>query len=206
MAEETGMQPAAPEAAEAAGALQFISRVMARTREQMGEYAAIGIWWGTLTVLAILASLLLGFSGYSTGGRLTALWVAHNVIGWSATLVILGRAGGVSPTVRQVCWVWAGTTLALWVVIWAALWTEAIAPWALWTMIQLLIGLALVSTGTIETEKLVVGAGLLFVASVPVILAFPGSAAFASAILMGSIYALFGLVSWAQRRKGRHVS
>jgi len=68
MAEETGMQPAAPEAAEAAGALQFISRVMARTREQMGEYAAIGIWWGTLTVLAILASLLLGFSGSSFSG------------------------------------------------------------------------------------------------------------------------------------------
>lgn len=206
MSQQNSTQETAQEAAEAAGALQFISRVMARTQERLGDFAAIGIWWGTLTVLAILASLLLGFSGHSTTGRLTALWVAHNVIGWSATLIIVGRAGGMSPTVHQVCWVWAATNAALWVVIWAALWTEALAPWALWTMIQLLIGLALLSTGLIERERLVIGAGLLFVGSVPVILAFPRSAALASAILMGSVYALFGLVSWAQRRKTRDAS
>lgn len=101
---------------------------------------------------------------------------------------------------------WAATNAALWVVIWAALWTEAITPWALWTMIQLMAGLALVSTGLIESERLVIGAGLLFVGSVPVIVAFPRSAAFASAILMGSVYALFGLVSWVQRRKARDAS
>lgn len=206
MSQENSTQATSQQAAEAAGALQFISRVMARTQQRLGEFAAIGICWGGLAVLAIAVNVLLSWSGHATTGRLTALWVAHNVIGWSATLVIVGRSRATSSTVRQFLAVWAVATLALWVVVAATIWYEAIAGWAFWTMIQLVVGLALVSTGLIESERLVIGAGLLFVGSVPVILAFPRSAAFASAILMGSVYALFGLVSWVQQRKARDAS
>jgi hypothetical protein len=131
--------------------------------------------------------------------------VAHNVIGWSATLVIVGRAGGVTRTAYKTCWVWAATTLAIWVVVWTAAWAEAVADWAFWTLIQLVVGLALVSTGLIEGGKLPVGAGLLFVGLVPVILAFPTSATVASGILMGTVYGAFGILGWLGWRRERRA-
>jgi len=39
------------ELAEAAGALQHISRVMGRVQERLGNFAAVGIWWGALTAM-----------------------------------------------------------------------------------------------------------------------------------------------------------
>ena len=131
--------------------------------------------------------------------------MAHNVIGWSATLVIVGRAGGVTRTAYKTCWVWAATTLAIWVVVWTAAWAEAVADWACWTLIQLVVGLALVATGLIEGGKLSIGAGLLFVGLVPVILAFPTSAPVASGILMGTVYGAFGILGWLGWRRERRA-
>lgn len=192
------------EAAEAAGALQFISGVMARTQERLGHFAAIGVWWGTVSFLALAAHLLLCFLGYATTARLTALWTAHNVIGWSATLVILGRTGAVRPAVRQQCAVWAATNLVLWVLVYATVWAEAVPGRAFWTMLQLFIGFALVCANIIGREKLAIAGGLLLVGLVPLALAFPRWSTLISVLLIGAVYALltlFSSIGWRRERR-----
>ena len=206
MSQKNSMQSTSQDAAEAAGALHFIRRVMTHTQERLGGYAAIGVWWGTGSCLALAAHFLLCYFGYATTARLTALWVAHNVIGWSATLVILGRAGVVGPTVRQECGMWAAANLVLWVLVYATVWAEAVSGWVFWTMLQLFIGFALACAGIIGREKLTIGAGLLLVGLVPLVLAFPRSAMVTSALLMGTLYAVLGVLGWIGWRRERRAS
>ena len=206
MSQEKSTQATSQEAAEAAGALQFIRRVMARTRERLGDLPAIGMWWCTGSCLALVAHFLLCYFGYATTARLTALWVAHNAIGWSATLVILGRAGVVRPTVRQECAMWAAANLVLWVLVYATVWAEAVSGWVFWAMLQLFIGFALVCAGIIGREKFPIGAGLLLVGLVPLVLAFPRWAVLTSVLLMGTVYAVLGLLAWVGWRRERRAS
>jgi len=81
MVEEKGPQSTPQEAAEAADTFRFIRRVMTRTRERVGDYAAIRIWWGVLILLAILAIWLFGRIGLATVGLIAALWAARRLIG-----------------------------------------------------------------------------------------------------------------------------
>jgi len=206
MSQEESTQATSQEAAEAASALHFISRVMARTHERLGDLPAIGIWWVAASCLALAAHLLLCYFGYATTARLTALWVTHNVIGWSAALVILGRAGVVAPTVRQECGMWAAANLVLWVLVYATVWAEAVSGWVFWTMLQLFIGFALACAGIIGREKFPIGAGLLLVGLVPLVLAFPRWAALTSVLLMGTVYAVLGVLAWVGWRRERRAS
>ena len=194
------------EAAEAAGALRFISAVMARTQERLGDFAAIGVWWGTVSFLVLATHLLICYFGYATTARLTALWIAHNVIGWSATFVIVGRARGMSPTVRQECGVWAATNLVLWILVYATVWAEAVPGRVFWTMLQLSIGFALVCANIIAKEKLAIAGGLLLVGLVPLALAFPRWSTLISVLLIGAVYAFLTLFAWMGWRRERRAA
>jgi hypothetical protein len=188
--------------------LSFVQRVMDRTRRQVDEGGWWLIWWGGLTGVAILATLALTYvadlSGPATGWATMAIWIAHNLIGWTGTLLAVRASGVVSVVDRQTLACWAAITLAIWGLLILGPWVGAVAPWATILVVQTLLGLGLVFTGILMQRWWPAGLGLAAIATVPVLMLLPGASMLASAAILTGLMLGGGIVAeivW--RRKTR---
>ena len=149
--------------------LRFIDRVMSHTRKLTHSNGLVPLTWGILTAVAIVVTWLLSVSGKGSFLSINAVWVVHNIIGWTVTITHIQRSGTVSKFDRQLCAVWAVMTLAIWILIASAILTGIPAGWAILTMVQFVAGIGLAMTGIIVGVRSIIFAGAVLVLTFPAI-------------------------------------
>lgn len=203
--EATGGRPPGTAAAGAGNApggdaaenLSFIRGVMGRTQNQTRRQTIVtGLWWFALSVLATGGTWLLIASGRGTGLSISGVWLAHNVLGWAGTLIMLRGSGVLSANGRKILETWAVATVAVWAVVTSSILAKAIPPWTIFPMIQLVNGLVTACGGIILRNGVWVGAGVVLIALTPVVMGVlpPLAAYFGAGILIMATYAVIGMV------------
>jgi hypothetical protein len=137
---------------------------------------ALGLWWAGLTIGAVAATYLVADWGSSSKAVTAGVWAVHNLVGWSVTLRALRRSIGQTAVRRQTLETWSVAAAAMWAIIATTQLSDALADWAAVTMIQIVVGLALVSTGASVRDGLATVCGLVCIVSAPVLLALGESA------------------------------
>ncbi len=131
---------------------------------------AVALTWTVLTVLALTLSYLLPHLGVIHRAMPVAVWGAYNLIGWAVTLRALRRSRTGSSASRQVLETLAVATIAVWAVVAVSSASTALAEWATLPVIQIVIGVSLVSIGATVRDGMTTLFGLVLVVSAPVLL------------------------------------
>lgn len=131
----------------------------------------VALCWAVLTVAALGLSYLLPHLGVTHNAVKAAVWGTYNLIGWSVTLRALRRSRRGGTASRQTLEAWAVATVAVWAVVATSTWSEALPEWAMLPMIQIILGVSLVSTGATVRDGATTLCGLVLVVSAPVLLA-----------------------------------
>jgi len=88
---------------------------------------------------------------------------------------------------RQIIATWATATAAMWAVGAADAWTQAMAHWAIFPMLQLVFGFAVTVNGILVSSPVPVVGGLLLIFTAPLFLAFPVWSSVASGIACAAV-------------------
>lgn len=131
---------------------------------------AVGLWWGALTAGAVAATYLVKDWGDPSKALIAGIWALHNLAGWSVTLRAIRRSVSRSAVRRQTLETWSVAAAAMWAIIATTQVSDALQAWAAVTIIQIVVGLALVSTGASVRDGLVTVCGLVCIVSAPVLL------------------------------------
>jgi hypothetical protein len=187
--------------------LSFVRRVMARTQQRVEDGGGVLIWWGGLTALAVAATWGIAFLGWPSAPSVWGVWIGHNLLGWAGTLWAVRRSGTLSPVGRQDLATFAVFTVAIWCFMVGAVGSGAVEGWAVFTMVQLLIGMVLAFSAILEHKAGLAVIGLVLIVTVPALLiaapkwAWIGSSVLCTAAMLagGAIAAL----TWRKRRAAR---
>lgn len=184
--------------------LSFVRGVMARTQQRVEDGGGIMIWWGGLTALAVAATWGVAFLGWPSAPTVWGIWIGHNLLGWAGTLWAVRRSGALSPVARQDLATFAVFTVAIWCFMVGALGSGAVEGWALFTMVQLLIGLVMAFSAILEHKTSLGIMGLVLIVTVPALLiASPKWAWIGSSVLCTAAMLVGGVIAtliWRKRR------
>lgn len=131
---------------------------------------AVALTWSVLTVLALTLSYLLPHLGATHRAIPVAVWGSYNLIGWAVTLRALRRSRSGSSASVSSTWRLAVATIAVWAVVAVSSASAALAEWATLPVIQIVIGVSLVSIGATVRDGMTTLFGLVLVVSAPVLL------------------------------------
>ena len=145
--------------------------VAAQASATSASGSVVGLWWAGLTVGALGVGYLLEKTDTGGSAAMAAVWAVHNLVGWSVT-VRAGRHTRRRGTAGQLTVeTWMVFLAAAWAVAAAAVWSGALAEWAIVPVIQVVFGLSLAATGASYRDGPATGLGLLSITSAPVLLA-----------------------------------
>ncbi|HIJ73360.1 MAG TPA: hypothetical protein HPP83_04580 [Candidatus Hydrogenedentes bacterium] len=184
--------------------LSEIHRFISEARATFSGGGVVGLVWGLLTALVILIALVFRPSG----GAQTAIWAAHNALGWTFTLVwfhkMSQQEGRVSLRGKFILRLWAMVTLAIWLSILVfsefSMWREKSA---LCAFIALFLGMGVFGTGLLSESLFsqIVGVVLSVVAVLTAVL-LPRHATLLILVLIAATPVVWALGGWHAWRRG----
>lgn len=177
--------------------LSEIRHIIAETQATSPGGGIVGLVWAVLTGLALvcLATRVVPDTW--------AVWAIHNLLGWAFTLAWFQQAskteGRVSKRGISVLRLWAGITLAIWLLIWSLIPNAA----GILAALPVLLGLGVLATALTYDDNFGQCTAVLMMISGPIIvLAAPASIAWvlidAAVVGLGLVW---GISSWLIKRR-----
>ena len=164
-------------------ALSEIHRLLSlSTVEDSKVGRAVTQVWAGLSIAAGVVCAILGVWEVRWVWAYCLVWVAHNALGWTATLWLKRRQsqdqGRDSHRGNLICRTWAVLNLAIWLIVWLAYRTDWVSPMALNPLACLLCSVGIFVTGLLceDVRPQWIGTGMAASAIILPTLVAPGLA------------------------------
>lgn len=183
--------------------LSEIHEILTESRCTFAGGGTPALVWGVLTAVAVA----LNFKARALHLDPLMIWAGHNLLGWSAMLILFRHAfkeqGRVSLRSRYTLYTWGVMTLAIWLSVFMLLKFAPDSDLLIFTDIGLFVGMGIFVTGLIGESRFSQILGILLLAGEPA-LALSGLGGRSPLVALSGLVAailIWGLGSWLVREK-----